>query len=107
MKFPLYLLLTFGFITSLAQDTLVRFDEINFTSDFEKKVFEDHFLHKRTDLFKLFMASGSSLKEPAIDEAKHRFYAHLDKTHLEKLSSKKNDKKIKLVYDDVHKTFLS
>lgn len=107
MKFLLSLLLTLGFITTLAQDTLVRFDEVNFTSAFEKKVFEDHFLHKRTDLFKLFMASGSSPKEPAIDEAKNRFYAHLDKSHSEKLSSKKNDKKIKLIYDDIHKTFLS
>jgi tetratricopeptide (TPR) repeat protein len=89
-----------------AQD-LVRYEELTFTSEFEKKLLDDHFLNHKTDLFMLFMASGTLLREPSIEEAKTRFYNHLGPIKASKLAGKKNDKKVKFIYEDIHSTFLN
>jgi tetratricopeptide (TPR) repeat protein len=90
-----------------AQENLVRFEELTFSSDVEKKILEEYFVDKKTDLFALFMASGKLLNEPAMEKAKSRFYDHLDQNLNDKTLSKKNDKKVRIIYDDLHKTFLN
>jgi tetratricopeptide (TPR) repeat protein len=92
-------------LTIQAQENLVLYSDINHFSAFEKRVLDDHFLHKKSDLFLLFMSNGNLLKEADIDGARTRFYAHLDKMSLENV--KKNEKKVKLVYDNIHKAFLN
>jgi tetratricopeptide (TPR) repeat protein len=94
------------YYTSFSQENLVRYAEVRFTSPFEKKVLDDYFLAKKSDLFMLFMANGALLPEASIVQSKERFLAHLKAYQNEKFKSKKNDKKAKLIYDDIHSAFL-
>jgi len=102
-----YLLICMIFYhTAFSQETLVEYSEITFSSPFERKVFDDHFLKGKSDLFLLFMANGGLLTETKILQGKERFNAHLKRYENEKFKVKKNDKKAKLVYEEIHKTFL-
>lgn len=92
-------------LAASAQENPVSYSDISHSSPFEKKVLDDHFLHQKSDLFLLFMANGNLLKEADVDGARTRFYTHLSTIGTEK--ARKNEKKIKLIYDDVHKAFLS
>lgn len=92
-------------LAASAQENPVTYSDVSHASPFEKKVLDDHFLHQKSDLFLLFMANGNLLKDADIDGARTRFYTHLDQIGTEK--ARKNDKKIKLIYDDVHKAFLN
>jgi tetratricopeptide (TPR) repeat protein len=90
-----------------SQDTLVQLKDLTFKSDFEKKVFDDLFAAKKTDHFLMAVANGKVMNEAAVSKAKTRFYDHLSAHFGQKFNTKKNDKKIKQVYDDLHKTFLT
>ena len=103
----LALLFIFSRTVGLAQGDLVSYKEIVFNSELEKRVLDDHFLNKKSDLFLLFMASGSLLREDAVAEAKSRFYRQLDGISASVAAVKKNDKKVKQVYDKLHAMFLS
>jgi len=103
-RFALVSLLVVVFYPTFSQSPLVQYTEVSFTSPFEKTILDDHFLNKKTDLFMLFMANGALLKETSITEHRDRFYTYLDAQQA-KLAGKKNDKKVKLVYDDIHKTY--
>jgi tetratricopeptide (TPR) repeat protein len=90
-----------------AQDTLVQIQDLTFNSEFEKKTFEEALINKKEDHFSLAVANGQVLNDSDILKAKDRFYGHLKLIDSDKFKAKKNDKKIKQVYDDIHKTFLS
>ncbi|HOX82049.1 MAG TPA: hypothetical protein PLJ60_09015 [Chryseolinea sp.] len=92
--------------TTLAQESLVQYSEVTFTSPFEKKVLDDHFLKRNSDMFVLFMANGVLLTEATIEQSKSRYFSHLKSFENEKFQSKRNDKKTKLMYDDIHQVFL-
>ena len=93
-------------LLTLAQDSLVYYKELTFSSPFEKKAFDDHFIHKKTDLFDLLMANGGAMNENRIQASKESFIGYLNAMGFEKMTSKKNDKKVKFVYDNIHKRFL-
>ncbi|HYG19772.1 MAG TPA: hypothetical protein VD816_12630 [Ohtaekwangia sp.] len=90
----------------LSQDSLVRFKELTFSSPFEKRTFE-RFRKKEVDLFSLFMANGNLLSDEKITAQRARFYDYVRGTGYDKTAGKKNDKRIKLVYDKLHGEFLS
>ncbi len=90
-----------------AQSYLSKASEITFASDFEKRAFENYEQKKDADWFSLFMANGSLLNEASIENARTRFYNQLKTYQSEKFEAKKPDKKIKQIYDEIHKTFLS
>ncbi|MBX2954670.1 MAG: hypothetical protein KF846_00845 [Cyclobacteriaceae bacterium] len=104
----LILLLVFIILTkaSFCQDSLVLYKEITFSSLFEKKSFDNHFIHQKTDLFDLLMANGGLLNEGRIASSKEGFYSHLDNMGFEKMTTRKNDRQVKFVYDNIHKKFL-
>ncbi|HEY0651996.1 MAG TPA: hypothetical protein VGD65_02670 [Chryseosolibacter sp.] len=89
-----------------AQDSLVNFRDIAFRSEFEKSAFARYFNTKQFDPFSLFMASGQSLNETDIRNAQEKFNGQVSLLNSEKILAKKNDKKVKLIYDDVHAAFL-
>lgn len=91
---------------TFCQDSLVLYKEITFSSPFEKKSFDNHFIQGKTDLFDLLMANGSLLNESRIASSKEGFYGHLDNIGFEKMATRKNDKQVKFVYDNIHKKFL-
>jgi hypothetical protein len=102
----LYLLAGLVYLDIHAQE-LVKYPEISFNSEFEKKVLDDHFLNKKTDYFRLLIANGSLLNENAVEKSYLRFTEYVNGFKNEKFVSKKADKKIKSVYDGIHSTFLS
>lgn len=92
-------------ITVSGQESMANKENLTYSSPFEKQSFDNYFLHKE-DLFALFMANGHLLNEESIRQGKERFYAYLKSINTEKLNSRKNDKKIKIIYDGIHETFL-
>jgi hypothetical protein len=99
------LLFSLSFVISYAQgqDSLVFLKEINFADDHEKKAFTDYFLNKKPDYFLLFNQAGK--KNPP--ESQERFYSFLQELEFEKWNDKKADKKVKFLYESIHKKFLS
>ncbi len=90
-----------------SQDSLVYLREVQFDSPFEKDVIES-FLTKRTaDFFDLFMSNGHLLSSSKIESEKVKFYEFIPQLNLAKYEGKKNDKKIKVIYDGVHKKYFS
>lgn len=91
----------------IAQDslTLVDFNDLTFSNDLEKKLFADHFIDKKTDVFLLFMANGVISGEKEVHNFRDKFYQHLMSLKGEKIQGKRNDKKTRLIYDDIHKSF--
>jgi tetratricopeptide (TPR) repeat protein len=107
-KLPLFFFLVFFIKPCFSQDTLVYYHELVFSSPFEKRVLDDHFLNKKTDLFNLFMANGTTQNESKFQEARTRFYNTLDKiSNTPDAKNKKNDKRLKYLYDNIHQTFLT
>jgi|GEM_PF-6229917 len=100
----LLLFLVCPHLDSHAQE-LVRYEELTFSSDVEKSVFEQHFIENKTDYFMLFMANGS-LSGSAALKAKQKFQDHLTGIKSEKFLSKKNEKKAREVYDKISASFL-
>lgn len=95
------------FVTSVrGQDSLVRINELQFFSPYERTSIETFLKGNESDYYALFMASGSLLTEPAIAQHKNRLTTYAKDFQNEKFSSKKNDKKAKFIYEDVHKKFL-
>jgi hypothetical protein len=88
------------------EDSLVFFRELTFYSEFEKETF-DRYRRRDTDLFAFFMANGNLLGETKIREQKNMFYRYLHAVGYEKTANKKNDKRIKFIYDNLHSKFLT
>lgn len=106
MKFvilALFILPTVAF----SQKQLVLLDELSFNSAFEKTVLTDHFLNRKTDLFLLFMANGGLLNESAVAASKQKVTSFLTTYDNDKFAAKKNDKKVKTLYADIHEKFLT
>ncbi len=91
---------------AFGQEALITLDDLSFSSPYEKGVFREYFSQNKTDGFKMFMASGQAMNESAIAQAGARFDQYTAGLNAEKILSKKNDRKVKLIYDDVHATFL-
>lgn len=99
-------LLLFITLTSFAQDSLITIRDITYRSEFERTAFENHFTRKQIEPFKMFMASGQSLNEQSINKAFEKFTQQIASLNSQKVQAKKNDRKVKVVYDDVHAAFL-
>ncbi|MBL7858305.1 MAG: tetratricopeptide repeat protein [Cyclobacteriaceae bacterium] len=93
-------------LRSPAQEPLVSFDDLTFNSTIERDILTNHFLNKKTDLFQLFMANGRLLNEASLLKGQQRFSDHLKELDQKTAAIKKNDKKIKVIYTDIHQTFL-
>ncbi|RAW03383.1 hypothetical protein [Pseudochryseolinea flava] len=91
---------------SSAQDSLVSFAELNYTSSFEQEIFQQTRV-KFKDPFSLFMANGGLLKESKIKDSREQFYAFVRSLGYEKSQGKRNDKRINPLYDAIHKRFLT
>jgi tetratricopeptide (TPR) repeat protein len=90
-------------LLSQGQDSLVYLRELSFSSGEEELAFNQFFSKKGKDYFNLFSQAG---KKPSAS-AKEKFYTYLNKMGYEKVSDKKQDKKVKFIYENVHGAFLS
>jgi tetratricopeptide (TPR) repeat protein len=105
-KSPLCLFALTLLTETLAAQAPVDYRELTFNSTFEKEILIDHFQNKKSDPFLLLMANGNLLNEEAIQQAERDFYSHIALLQDEKIQLKKNDKKTRYVYDDIHRKFL-
>src|SRR5690349_14148654 len=94
-----------GFLHAQAGDSLVRFNELTFYSEFERETFQ-RFQKREANAFSLFMANGSLLREDKIKESEQKFYDQVALLGKE-TSAKKNDKRVKTIYDNLHAKLLS
>jgi tetratricopeptide (TPR) repeat protein len=102
--FSLLLLFIF-FYGGLAQDSLVRYTDLTFSSNQEKEAF-DHFKRHDINLFKLFMSNGKLLTEKKVDEYEQGFSNYIADLKFEKAPGKKLDKQIKALNDQLEKKYL-
>jgi hypothetical protein len=102
----LTLLFTISFINlGFGQDSLVYYEDLSFNSDFEKIVFEEYFIQNKENYLALFMALSSKIKYEDYESAKNIFDVKFKNLNTEKLQSKREDKRVKSVYEGVHKDF--
>lgn len=87
-------------------DSLVRWAELEYTSPYEATEFMNHFKKGETNFTSLFFANSSA----AVQDAKHfeeRFNATIREIESSDNFKKKNDKKVKYIYQLVHSRFLA
>lgn len=92
-------------IHAFAQDSLTTFQELSFTSGFERQTFEK-LQNRNVDYFSLFMANGALMREDKIAESQKKFYDHVAAVGAS-TAGKKNDKRVKAIYANLHQKFLT
>lgn len=94
-------------ITSvLAQsDSLIRFSDLRFHSDFEKEAIEN-FVFQNRDTFNLFLAIDEKITHAEAKWRKDIFLSVFKDLENKKIQTKTINKKIKLSYSNVHSRFL-
>jgi tetratricopeptide (TPR) repeat protein len=101
----LFFIVIFG-ANATDPDSLVRWNEIAYASPFEQQAFNGFFKEKDKDYLRAFLANA-----PDGDKYLGYFNEKIDVTLKEIEASgalkKRNDKKVKLIYDIVHQSFLS
>lgn len=106
---PLILILIFKSIlltTIFAQsDSLIRFSDLRYHSDFEKEAIENFVLHKR-DTFNLFLAIDEEMTHQEASWRRSSFLSIFKELEEKKIQTKNLNKKIKLSYAHVHSKFL-
>ncbi len=97
---------TFFLTTTFAQsDSLIRFSDLSYHSDFEKKAIKNFVLHKR-DTFNLFLAIDENMTQKKAGLKKDIYLSIFKDLDKKKIRTKKLKKKIKLSYSNVHSRFL-
>jgi tetratricopeptide (TPR) repeat protein len=91
---------------SYAQDSLVRYSEIRFTSDFEKKTFQKYFKENNQQVVLELLLSPSPNGPAQILIANAKLDDLIKKLEGAGLDSKKPEKRLKTITDLVRSTFL-
>jgi len=107
IRLILFLTFTSTYLTNVfaQSDSLIRYSDLSFHSDFEKEAIEN-FVFQNRDTFNLFLAID---EEMTLKEAKWRKDIYLSvfkELEDKKIQTKKIHKKIKLSYSNVHSRFL-
>ncbi len=102
--FSLFLLLLAVNYT-YSQDSLVYYQDLSFNSEFEKKAFEEYFIQHNEDYLALFMALSKEVDQKKYEAAKSIIETQYSRLNTEKFKNKRDDKKVKIVYEDIHKDF--
>lgn len=90
----------------IAQDSLVRLGDLTFSSQLEQRVLTDYFMKKSASHFQLLMAAGAAHNAETVQASEDQFYQHLASLEAGINKEKRSDKKTKVIYNDIHKTFL-
>ncbi|MBL3657709.1 hypothetical protein [Fulvivirga sediminis] len=110
MKAALIIILGFFSIPlhSFSQaDSLVLFEEINYWSDLEKEAFNDFFINNKDNYLQLFMGADPLSTQGNYQTALNQINKEIASIDQEKLSKKKVDKKVKILYDQIHQDFFT
>jgi tetratricopeptide (TPR) repeat protein len=86
-----------------SQDSLVMINEISYSSAAERAAIRAALVDKKPDYFSLFNYANQAKNE----QSKAKFYAYLRGLDLENKGGKKNSKRVKYVFENVHQAFLT
>jgi len=101
-------LLLLGLLPSglMAQtDSLIRFADLQYHSEFERKAIQQ-FMSQQGDTLDLFLAIDDTMDEKIAAEKKEIYQSIFKELEVKKIASKNMSKKIKLAYSGVHSRFL-
>lgn len=87
-------------------DSLVRWNEISFASPFEQRSFRNFLKGNEKEYLKLFLAN-SPTAELDLKQFEDKIDRTLQEIHSSGALKKKNDKKVKFIYQTIHEQFLS
>jgi len=90
---------------SAQSDSLIRFSDLRFHSDFEKNAIKN-FVHNNRDTFNLFLAIDENMTEKEARWRKDTYLGIFKDLEDKKIQTKKINKKIALSYSSVHSKFL-
>ncbi len=94
-------------IPSYCQDSLVRVQDLHFISTFEKQAFAEFSSQKTTSqLLPLLLCTSPNSTQETVLQINNKIKGITDKLIADGLLKKKNEKKVKAIYADVHNTFL-
>jgi tetratricopeptide (TPR) repeat protein len=99
----MFVLVVFG---ALAQDSLFSFNEVVYTSDFEKNAFRKYFKEKNEESLALLLAPTASMNDQKAASIEQQINSIVASLRAEGLDKKKPDKKVKIIYDKVHNQVL-
>jgi len=91
---------------SSGQELKLKVSELSFNSDFERKAVED-FEAKNPDYFALLIALDETVNQEQYMKWKTSFEKELSSLKPELETKKKNDKKMKFLYEKIHGQFLT
>lgn len=107
MKHSLFLLIVIFSGKLFSQDSLVRINEVNFSSDFERETFVKFNKSGNKELLlPLLLTTYDLANTETAKQINDKISSLTDQLLSEGIRDKKNDKKIKIVYHDVHTAFL-
>lgn len=107
MKKILYFLLAMSATPAVCQDSLVYFNDLSFSTDFEASAFERYYKNGEKNYLALFLAANPEMEEDTFKQYYTDYRSKIDDINISKLNKKKTDKKIKALYEDVHDQFLA
>ncbi len=87
-------------------DSLVRWNELSFSSQFEEISFQGFLKENNKDFVRLFLANSSTADQD-LKFFKDKFNHTLNEINSSDALKKKNDKKIKYIYQLIHDRFLA
>lgn len=87
-------------------DSLVRFSDLKYHSDFEKEALSNFVLHNK-DTFNLFLAIDENMCNEIASNYNESYKEIIEILSHKKINEKKINKKIKIAYSDVHARFLN
>lgn len=98
--------LAFGASPPDSLHTLVKYEEINFTSPFEKKALEGYFIASKEDYLSLFLAVSKDMDEKSFLSNQKRYHSKLEEIKDQISGKKRESKQIQAIYKKAHETYL-
>lgn len=100
----IYLVLLVNIVIAQS-DSLIRFSDLVFHSEFEKGAIEN-FVYNKSDTFNLFLAIDENITEKEAKWRKDIYLGVFDELNEKKIQNKKINQKIKISYSHIHSRFL-
>ncbi|MEM1405903.1 MAG: hypothetical protein AAGG59_03955 [Bacteroidota bacterium] len=106
MRHYLFILLFLLCLTSNAQHFKTGLKNIQYQSEFERQQFERFFVHNETNYLELLVASDPNGNISISTQLQEKLDNTLGESYAAKLSKKSASKKVKSIYETIHREFL-
>ncbi len=96
---------TLSIFSQINSDSLIRFSDLRFHSDFERKSL-CNFVNNRNDTFNLFLAIDENMTTELANKLIRVYNSSIDELKQKNIQEKKINRKIKITYSTIHEKFL-